>query len=173
MNQQCQLHSRALRDLGAPCGRSRRRGFSLLELIVVIILIGIIAAMAIPRMSRGTAGAASAALAQSLGSLRKAIDCYAAEHGGAFPAAANIADQLLQYTDWHGAVSAAGDTTYIYGPYLHKVPPLPVGVAMGNTGIAASPGAGVGWIYDAAAGKIKPNTADSEVDAAGTKYSDY
>jgi hypothetical protein len=44
---------------------------------------------------------------------------------------------------------------------------------MGNTGIAASPGAGVGWIYNAAAGTIKPNTADSEVDAAGTKYGDY
>ena len=150
-----------------------KKGFSLLELVVVVVIIGIIAAVAIPRMSRGSAGAADAALSGNLAVLRNAIDLYAAEHSGAFPTAALVTTALTQYTDSAGAVSATRDTTHIYGPYLRKVPPLPVGAAKGNTGMAAAAGDGVGWIYNATTGDIQSNTTATEKDAANKLYTDY
>ena len=150
-----------------------KKGFSLLELVVVVVIIGIIAAVAIPRMSRGSAGAADAALSGNLAVLRNAIDMYAAEHSGAFPTAALVCTAMTQYTDSAGAVSATRDTTHIYGPYLRKVPPLPVGAAKGNTGMAAAAGDGVGWIYNATTGDIQANTTATEKDSANKLYTDY
>jgi len=152
-------------------GRANK-GFSLLELVVVVVIIGIIALIAIPRMSRGSAGAADAALAGDLAVLRNAIDLYSVEHTGDFPTAANIANQLLQYTDASGAAQATQDATHIYGPYLRKVPPLPVGDKKGNTGISDSDGPGVGWIYNESTGDIRANTT-TEADDAGKLYSNY
>jgi len=151
----------------------RRGGFSLLELVIVVVIIGVIAAIAIPRMSRGSAGAADAALSGNLAVLRNGIDMYAAEHGGTFPAAGTIANQLTLYSSTTGATNATSTTTYIYGPYVRKIPALPVGAKKGKTGIAAASGDDVGWIYTAASGTIKANCTDSEVDAAGTKYNEY
>lgn len=149
------------------------KGFSLLELVIVVVIIGIIAAIAIPRMSRGSAGAADAALTGDLAIMRNAIDLFSAEHVGAFPTAANIEAQLTTYTDAAGDAQAARDATHIYGPYLRKVPPLPVGAKKGSTGIAAGDGNGVGWIYAAATGDITANCPDSETDVAGKRYNTY
>ena len=128
--------------------------------------------MAIPRLSRGSAGAADSALSGNLAVLRNAIDLYAAEHLGSFPTAANIQNALLQYSDASGNLSATKDTTYIYGPYIRKLPPLPVGTRKGQTGIAAADGNTVGWIYTAATGDIRANTT-TETDASGKLYSAY
>src|SRR5918993_360471 len=82
-----------------------RRGFSLIELVIVVVIIGIIAAIAIPRMSRGTAGAGDSALSGNLNVLRSAIELFATEHGGKFPGdgtsatPATAEDALTKYTD--------------------------------------------------------------------------
>ena len=151
----------------------RRGGFSLLELVIVIVIMGIVAAVAIPRMSRGSAGAADGALIGDLAVLRNAIDMYAGEHTGNYPAAATIEDQLTQYTDISGGTSATKTATHVFGPYLRKSPPLPVGSRKGNTIIAANAGASVGWRYTAATGEIRANTLGGEMDDSGKLYSDY
>jgi general secretion pathway protein G len=153
--------------------RSRLSGFSLLELIVVVVIIGIIAAVAIPRLSRGSAGAANAALSGDLAVLRNAIDLYSAEHNGAFPTQANVANAMTQYTDAAGGVAATKDGTHIYGPYVRKVPPLPVGARVGCTGIDSKDGTGIGWIYDPATGNFYSNTTNKETDEGGKLYTDY
>lgn len=149
-----------------------RRGFSLIELVIVVVIIGIIGAIAIPRMSRGATGAADSALAGNLAVLRNAIDLYQTEHGGEYPSAAEIVDQLTTFTDDTGADSATKDATHIFGPYLRAVPTLPVGPKKGASGIAAADGAGIGWIYTAATGEIRANTTTEE-DARGKLYSAY
>lgn len=153
--------------------RGEKRGFSLLELVIVVAIIAIIAAIGIPRMSRGTRGAADSSLSGSLAVFRNSIDLYAAEHTGTYPTAADIADQLTQYTDGLGDAQAAKDATHIYGPYVRSIPPLPVGANKGNTDIKAVAAAGVGWIYTASTGEIKANCADSEEDDSGKKYNTY
>jgi prepilin-type N-terminal cleavage/methylation domain-containing protein len=153
--------------------RNRHNGaFSLLELVIVVAIIAIIAAIGIPRMSRGTRGAGDSALNGNLTVLRNAVDLYRAEHS-AYPGTDTIADQLTKYTDGSGTTSDTKTTTCFYGPYIRKIPPLPVGAKKGNTGIAAADGDGVGWIYTVGTGEIKANTTDSELDDAGKQYNQY
>ncbi len=148
-------------------------GFSLLEVVIVVAIIAILAAIGIPRMSRGAKGASDSALTGDLATLRNAVDLYAAEHGGAFPTVGSVNAQLTQYSDINGAVNPAKTTTYIYGPYMRSIPPLPVGAKKGCMTIADANAAGVGWIYSATDGTIKANTVDAEVDEAGKKYNAY
>src|SRR5688572_11282847 len=155
--------------------RNRRsissRGFSLIELVIVVVIIAIIGAIAIPRMSRGAAGAADSALTGNLSVLRSAVDLYQTEHGGTFPTAANIEAQLTQYTDATGTANATKGGAFIYGPYIRKIPPLPVGAKKGQTGIGTADGATIGWIYEEAGGNIKANTSGTERDDSGKLYS--
>ena len=153
--------------------RPQNKAFSLLELVIVVAIIAVIAAIGIPRLSRGARGAADSAVIRDLGVLRHAIYFFAAEHGDTYPTVADITEQLTQYTDASGDAQATKDTTHIYGPYLWRVPPLPVGVRKGATGIAANDGPGVGWIYDESDGTIKANTTASEKDISDKLFSTY
>ena len=156
------------------------RAFSLIELVIVVVIIGILAAIAIPRLSRGAAGAADSAVSGNLAILRNAIDLYSTEHGGSFPSVAQLSNLLTQYSDAAGTASATKTATAIFGPYLRKMPTLPVGPSgYKNTatvidGSSGSPGASAGaWFYNPTTGEIRANLADAEVDAAGKAYNAY
>lgn len=152
---------------------SRTNAFSLLELVIAVAIIAIIAAIGIPRLSRGTRGAADSALHGNLAILRHAIDLYAAEHLSLFPTAANIENQLTQFTDISGNTNATKDSTHLYGPYIRAIPSLPVGARKGNTGISTADADDVGWIYTESDGSIRANTTASEKDDLDKLYSDY
>ena len=126
-------------------------------MVIVVVILAVIAAIAIPRLSRGSQGSTDAACARDVQVIQKAIDLYAAEHNGAFPNAAMIADQLTLYTDHAGSTSKAKTAAYPFGPYLRKVPAVPTGPNKGASNISTAPGAGVGWIYDPAEGTITAN----------------
>lgn len=171
----------------------RIRGFSLVELVIVIVIIGIIAAIAIPRVSRGARGAGESALRSDLATLRNAIELYASEHNSVFPGTkpdgstgdnATFSDQLLKYSDAAGNTADAKNTAtgITLGPYLRKqIPPLPVGSAATNRGQSTvklgdplpTPDATTAWLYDNKTGELAANTAATDTDDAGKKYSDY
>ena len=172
--------------------RNAHNALSLLELVIVCAIITVVAAIAIPRLSRGSRGAADSALSSNLAALRKAIEFFAAEHGGLYPTEGGIVNQLTKYSDVFGDAQATKDATHIYGPYLRKIPPLPVGIRKGFTGIEGDHGTGVGliydeatgsiaiavnggvgWIYDETTGSIRANTLPNEKDESGRLYSDY
>ena len=169
--------------------RNKKSGFSLVELIIVIVILAVISAVALPRVSRGAKGADESALGSDLGVLRNSIEIYAAEHGGVFPGknaaggAFGIAgsedafkNQLTLYTDKTGTVSATKTGAFIYGPYIHKIPPCPVGanvgstdVSVGNTGPAVTAGT-EGWVYNTDTGGIITNSGAT--DESGLKTYD-
>jgi prepilin-type N-terminal cleavage/methylation domain-containing protein len=148
-----------------------RVGFSMIELVIVIVIIGIIAAIAIPKMSRGSAAAADSAARQNLGVLRQAIDLYHTEHGGTYPTAAKIVEQLTTFTNDNGDTSATKTGAFIYGPYIRDIPAMTVGQFKGSKAIAAT---GTGWIYNETTGAITINVGTgSTSDQAGNLYSSY
>jgi general secretion pathway protein G len=155
-----------------------RHGFSLIELVIVVVIMAILGAIAIPRMSRGAAGAADSSLITNLSVLRNAIDLYATEHGGTFPAAATLEDQLTKYTDASGAAVAAKDATHIFGPYLRQMPVLSVGANKGSKVVVDSTAGAIGtvaggWYYNATTGEIFANLLDADKDASEKKYNTY
>jgi prepilin-type N-terminal cleavage/methylation domain-containing protein len=161
--------------------RSFGRAFSLIELVIVIVIIGILAAIAIPRLSRGAAGASESALSSNLAILRNSIDLYAAEHDGKFPTVLNYKDQLTRYSDVTGTQFADTKTDPCkYGPYLRKIPPLPLGPSKNRDsdvfvdGSTGNPGDNPGgWFYNPNNGNVRANLPDTELDVAKKKYNDY
>lgn len=179
----------------------RKTGFSLVELVIVIVILGVISAVALPRVSRGSKGADVSALAHDLAVIRTAIEIYAAEHHSLHPgnmgdasdsiladdaglAGASFAEQLTKYSDETGYTGATKTGTRKFGPYLHKIPPLPVGSgnSTGQTGILVIYGGGnpldevdafasYGWIYNRTSGQFIANS--DETDEQGTAFSAY
>jgi competence protein ComGC len=160
--------------------RLRVLGFSLAELFVVGIVLMVIGANTIPRFSRGAESLAEAALSGNLAVLRNGLDVYASDHGGQFPSVGNFDAQMTQYTDDQGNASANQDSVHRHGPYLRRVPVLPVG-PMGWKGSAivldASgnvPGkTAAAWVYNPKTGEVRANLADDSIDYSGKRYNRY
>lgn len=64
----------------------RRRGFSLVKLIVAIVVVGILAVIAAPKLFTSQA-ASDKGLRQTLSAVRDAIERYTAQHNGQLPGA--------------------------------------------------------------------------------------
>src|SRR3954453_13160105 len=79
---------------------TRRRGFTLIELIVVVLILGILAAVALPKFVGQSDAAKLNGSLQSLTVLRTAIDTYRVNNTG-YPTAANLpvagATGIMQY----------------------------------------------------------------------------
>jgi len=161
-----------------PQNRAHKPGFSLIELVIVVVIIGIIGAIAVPRMSRGAKGASDSALRGDLRVLRDAMELFATEHGGVYPAGADLPNALTTYSSARiDDLSATKSTFHIYGPYIRAIPKLPVGANKGQASFSSAlptiTTAAGGWYYNPATGEIRANCADAETDDAGVPYNTY
>lgn len=156
----------------------RRRAFSLVELVMVVTILGIVAAIAVPRMTEASTRASANALQATLTNVRKAIDCYYAEHGkypGYVPGTdtpdgARFHQQLLQYTQADGEANTTYGHPYVYGPYLRSPFPknptnnLDTVYMKANPGDADPADGSVGWVAVLSTGDFQISATDTSLD---------
>ncbi len=132
----------------------KRKGFTLVELLIVVIILGILAAVVIPQFSDASTDTRVSSLQFNLREVRKQIDLYRHHHNGNFPALASFVDQMTKKTDADGTVNAAGK----YGPYMQKVPNNPFTVGgTGNDVTNTAAAANKAWNYNETSGEFKAN----------------
>jgi general secretion pathway protein G len=127
----------------------QRKGFSLVELVVVVLIMGIIAGVAIPKLMNTTQNAKDNSAKQSLMVLRNAVELYMANNGS-YPGS--------DETTFKAAVQP-----YLKGPF----PTCPVVNANASvrvvTGdslpLANSVGGTQGWAYNNQTGEVIINAA--------------
>ena len=141
--------------------RSKRAGFTLIEIMIVVVILAILAATIIPQFSTSVNDSKVATMQSNLHTLRVQIQLYSLQHGGLFPAITGSAlPQMTGNTNVNGNLGSGG--VYIYGPYVQTQ--IPVNPIDGNNTVTATavfpPTAATsagGWLYDAATGQIAPN----------------
>lgn len=103
--------------------RLGKKGFTLVELLIVIIIIAVLAAIAIPKFSNSSLRSKESALRGNLRLTRDAVDLFKADTG-ALPA---VTADLAVTTAPASGLDATGGTKAIAaadwrGPYLQVVP---------------------------------------------------
>ncbi len=130
-----------------------RKGFTLVEILIVVVILGILAAIVIPQFSQASTEAKLNSCRSSLQSLRSQIELYKIQHNDNPPSLENFAAQMTGKTNPDG--TTAGGTL---GPYMQRVPKNPWNNS--NT-LEADDGPGVGWVYDEDTGAIYVGVADA------------
>jgi general secretion pathway protein G len=139
--------------------RTRKSGFTLVEILIVVIILGILAAIVIPQFTNASTDARKNSLLSQLQTMRSQIQLFKLQHNDILPnLVTNQWSQFLQTTNLGGTVdtTAAGK----YGPYLESTPKNPLNT---NTTVAAVGGAaaGIGWTYDTTTGDLKATNQTS------------
>lgn len=143
---------------------SRRKGFTLVELVVVIMILGILAAVAAPKFLTTSAKATDNGIKQSLSVVRDAIELYAAENGGDLPGA-----------DGNVATFKSDIDPYLRGNATF--PKCPVGVKDDSVKMVAGAGALAGeaaptesWAYGYETGEFIVNYSVATNSDATVQY---
>ena len=144
-----------------------KRGFTLVEILIVVVILGILAAIVIPQFTQASTEAKQNSLCSDLQTLRSQIELYKVQHNDTPPALGTFANQMTLTTDISGNVNTSETPkvrtgAFQYGPYLERVPENPFNA---SATLAATAATGVGWAYTAATGEIHAGDGGTGHDA--------
>jgi prepilin-type N-terminal cleavage/methylation domain-containing protein len=142
--------------------RVAKKGFTLIELMIVVAIIGILAAIAIPKFADLITKSKESSAKGSLGSLRGALTIYYSDSEGIWPnngAADSLSDLIPRYIERIPAISIPAHSGFVGG---HVTPVATVSGTQGN---------GSGWFYNRLNGDSNINCTDE--DTKGNVWSSY
>ena len=122
-----------------------KKGFTLVEILIVVVILGILAAIVIPQFTDASTQSKVSSSQTTLMSLRSQIELYKIQHNDIAPAIATFEAQMTTYSDATGATSATKDAAHPFGPYIQMIPINPWN---SQVGVEAAESATSGWIYD-------------------------
>jgi general secretion pathway protein G len=97
----------------------RRKGFTLVELLVVVLILGALAAIAVPRIMGGATNAKINACKTNVDLLNSQIELYYANQGSWPAALTTISGDANYFPD--GAPACPFSTAYSYSTSSHRV----------------------------------------------------
>jgi general secretion pathway protein G len=148
-----------------------KKGFSLVELMIVVAVLGIMAAIVVPQFQSNSTRAKEAVAKDSLRILRSAIELYTAHHSGIPPGYTNDDPQTAPTgTNFNNQL-------IVNGRYMMKMPENPFNNRkdirmLGNSETFPLNATGnYGWVYQAATKTIRLDWQGT--DKYGVRYFDY
>src|SRR3984885_15130465 len=99
--------------------KSSRKGFTLVEILIVVIILGILAAIVIPQFTNASNDARNNSIASTLQTTRSQIELFKVQHGDTPPAALWTVMLGKSTTTEIGPAAGAGTN---FGPYLQQAP---------------------------------------------------
>ena len=148
-----------------------KRGFSIVELLIVVAILGIMAAIVVPQFQSQSTCAKTAVAKDSLRILRSAIELYTAQHSGIPPGYENDDPQIAPTS------ASFNDQLVVNRAYLAKIPKNPfnnlrnIRMIGNNEAFPQDAVGGYAWVYQAATKTIRLNWPGS--DSSGLRYFDY
>lgn len=121
----------------------KRKGFTLVEILIVVVILGILAAIVVPQFARATDDARLGNIRSQVQTLENQIELYRAREG-AYPALATLWEDLMD------------------DDYIKSEPQAPFFSGADSTTVSAYDGEGAWW-YDVNSGDLSPG-ADTPAD---------
>ena len=151
-----------------------KRGFTLVEILIVVVILGILAAIVIPQFTEASTEAKLSSLCSDLQTVRSQIELYKVQHNDVLPGngtgddAATFVEALTGKTDIAGNADASGK----YGPYLQQMPTNSFNQKDTVETGTGSPSGGTtyGWYFNTSTGAFNAN---DDYDADGEDGADH
>jgi general secretion pathway protein G len=118
-----------------------RKGFTLVEILIVVIILGILAAIVIPQFTNASQDARRSALASTVQSVRSQVELYKLQHGDTLP------DLVTSWAPFTNTTTYGGTT---FGPYMQSAPEnqLQSNSSAVKNGTAVAAGDTQGFVFD-------------------------